>query len=325
MLIAVNFHYIRECFNAPYPSIFGVTPEQFSLQLDTLGKLANFLSLDDITDIVDGKRPLPEKSVAVTFDDGLKEQYELAWPVLQKKGIPAIFYANTRPVEDNFVTTTHKIHVIRAFTPHEVLVEALQNILKRNDLVFNMPDTKEAQAVYRYDAPEDARIKYFLNYSLDETQQESVVGQIFSELGFDQAEISKDLYMDKSMLTELAKAGCLGTHGHAHRPLGLLCDDAAINDFVTSMTKLKNWTGQNMQTLSYPFGFKEACSKVVADKAEKMGVKFAFTMERAGNKMIDAPMFMARYSTSDTFDAKKIKNIEDFWRSVKHASWFRPE
>ena len=323
MLIAINYHYIREGFDTPYPSIFGVTPEDFSFQLDVLGRSASFLSMDDIVDIVDGKRSLPDRSVVITFDDGLKEQYELAWPVLQKKGIPAIFYANTRPIEENFVTTTHKIHIVRAYTHPDELLNHLQNVLAKENLEFSLPYAHEAQKVYRYDSVENARLKFFLNHMLEEKQQEIVVGQIFQKAGFDQTNISNELYMDKSMAAELAESGCLGTHGHAHRPLGLLCNETALSDFVTSMNKLNQWTGLNMKTLSYPFGFKEACSEEVARQAEKMGIKFAFTMERAGNIKIDAPMFMARFSVSDVFDAKKSVNIEKFWEQVSHASWFR--
>ncbi|WP_291322736.1 polysaccharide deacetylase family protein [Desulfonatronospira sp.] len=323
MLIAINYHYIREHFDAPYPSIFGVTPEDFSLQLDVLGRSACFLGIDDIVDIVDGKRSLPDRAVVITFDDGLKEQYEFAWPVLQKKGIPAIFYAITRPIEESFVTTTHKIHIIRAYTHPDGLLKHLQAVLAKESLEFSLPDAHKAQKVYRYDSVENARLKFFLNHVLEEKQQELVVGQIFHKAGFDQASMSNELYMDKCMTAELAESGCLGTHGHAHRPLGLLDNENALSDFVTSMNKLSEWTGLNVTTLSYPFGFREACSKTVAHQAERMGIKFAFTLERAGNMKIDAPMFMARFSVSDIFNAKRPGNIEEFWDKVTHASWFR--
>ena len=323
MLVAINYHYIRERFDTPYPSIFGVTPEDLYLQLDVLGRSACFLSIDDIVDIVDGKRLLPDRSVVITFDDGLKEQYELAWPILQKKGIPAIFFANTRPIIDNFVTTTHKVHIIRAYTHPDELLKHLQAALAKENLVFNLPETHKAQKVYRYDSAENARLKFFLNHVLEEKQQELVVGQIFQEAGFDQVSLSNELYMDKSMTAELAESGCLGTHGHAHRPLGLLDNKTALSDFVTSMNKLNDWTGLNVKALSYPFGFREACSKAVAHQAKRMGVKFAFTMERAGNIKIDAPMFMARFSVSDIFNAKRPVNIAEFWDKVSHASWFR--
>jgi peptidoglycan/xylan/chitin deacetylase (PgdA/CDA1 family) len=324
MLIAVNFHYIRETFDAPFPSIFGVTPKEFSDQLDILGKSAKFLSSHDICDIIDKRKCMPSRAVIITFDDGLKEQYDLAWPILKEKWIPAIFFVNTRPIEENFVTTVHKIHLIRAYTSPEQVLEILTNMLKKrgNSLVF--PSKQKAKAAYKYDSDEHAQLKYFLNHMLDERERIYVVDQCFEMLGFNENQISNELYMTKEMVADLAKASALGTHGHDHLPLGLRDDATAKGDFDVSIKKLKNWTGANIISLSYPYGSQEACSVAVAEHAQRNNVKFAFTMERAGNMMIDAPMFMGRFSNNDVPGGKNCDvDNEEFWANLKHATWFR--
>ncbi|MCK9631760.1 MAG: polysaccharide deacetylase family protein [Methanoregula sp.] len=324
MLVAVNFHYIRKTFDAPFPSIFGVTPKEFSDQLDILGKTAQFLGSDDICDIIDGTKSLPPKAVVITFDDGFKEQYELAWPILKEKGIPAIFFVNTRPIEENFVPTVHKIHIIRAYTPPERFLDILISILKNRGCSLTFPSKQKAKEVYRYDSEEDAQLKYFLNYVLNETERICVVDQCFEMLGFNERRISKDLYMTKKMVAELAKAGAIGTHGHEHLPLGLQDDATAKRDFDISIQKLHQWTGEKIVSLSYPYGFREACSIDVAEHAQKKNIRFAFTMERTGNITIDAPMFIGRFSNNDVPGGKNcIVNDEEFWTGLKHATWFR--
>jgi hypothetical protein len=164
MIIAVNFHYIREQFTDPYPSIFGVTPLKFAKQLDALQQGGTtFLGIDDIIEIIDDEKTLPKRAVVITFDDGFKEQFELAWPILQRKGIPAIFYINTKPIEEDFVTLTHKIHIIRAHTEPKRLLYTLKKAL--NDENIDLPFTSKQTAtdVYKYDTPENAQLKYFLN------------------------------------------------------------------------------------------------------------------------------------------------------------------
>ena len=324
MLVAVNFHYIRESFDAPFPSIFGVTPKEFSDQLDILGKSAQFISSNDICEIIEGTKPLPPKAVIITFDDGFKEQYDLAWPILKEKGIPAIFFVNTRPIEEDFVTTVHKIHIIRAYTPPEPFLDLLISVLKKrgNSQVF--PSKQKAKGVYKYDSEKDAQLKYFLNYVLGEHERVSVVDQCFDILGFNEAQISNELYMTKEMVADLAKESALGTHGHEHLPLGLQDDITAKLDFDISIAKLQTWTGENIVSLSYPYGFQEACSIAVAEHAQRNNVSFAFTMERAGNKIIDVPMFMGRFSNSDVPGGKHCTiNNEEFWSNLKHSTWFR--
>lgn len=324
MLIAINYHYIRERFDAPYPSIFGLNPREFSAQLDLLGQSAEFLGAEDIVDILEGRKPLPPRSVVITFDDGFREQYEIAWPILQEKGIPAIFFVNTKPIEDDFVTTTHKIHLIRAYTPPNMLITMLKDIMEMENISMAFPNEKIAQSIKIYDTPENAQIKYFLNCVLTEQEQHLVIDRCFSILGFDEPQVNKDLYMTKDMIKDLAQNGALGTHGHAHRPLGLLDEKEALTDFKLSIKKIKKWTGYTISSLSFPFGFREACSEKVASYAQKCDVKFAFTMERAGNCVIDAPMFMGRFNDNDVPGGKHYGNTPThFWSELKHATWFR--
>jgi peptidoglycan/xylan/chitin deacetylase (PgdA/CDA1 family) len=323
MFIAANYHYIRDQFDEPYPSIFGVTPEQFENELDQIGQTASFIGLQDLIEIITYKKKLPEKAAVITFDDGFKEQYEIAWPVLKRKGIPAVFFVNTKPIDEEFVTITHKIHLIRAYTSAKKLVDILHVVLDKEQIDFTMPSAETAANVYRYDTPEAACLKYFLNYSLNETEQKVVIDCTFKELGFDERKISKDLYMNKHMLADLASENVLGTHGHEHRPLGLLPDRKAVDDVRTSIEKLEKWTGHRVKALSYPFGFKKACSKAVADYCKKKGVKFAFTMERAANVSTNHPYFLARMSNSDLPFQEKSGALKKFWEKVQPAKWFR--
>lgn len=323
MLIAINFHYIRDNYNEPYPSIFGITPQQFSDRLDQIGKFAEFLSIEDVVNIIEKKRKKPDKSVVITFDDGFKEQYELAWPILKKKGIPAIFFANTNPIEEKNVTTTHKIHILRAYTPPKEFQRVLEKVLREKDIEINYPDVGIAKQAYKYDEVETAKLKFFLNYSLNHDQLFEVINDMFLELNFEELEISQNLYMTKNMINELAQEGVLGTHGHTHRPLGLLPDEEASKDVETSLKKLKKWTGVSVKALSYPFGNKEACSKAVASTAAENGVKFGFTMERAGNPNLEFPLFLARYSNSDLPKDRFNNSLHNFWEKIPYAEWYR--
>ena len=45
MLIASNYHYIRNSFESKYPSIFGLTPAEFKLQVEAMAKLENLYIL----------------------------------------------------------------------------------------------------------------------------------------------------------------------------------------------------------------------------------------------------------------------------------------
>src|SRR5262245_799072 len=98
MLAAINFHYVRPRFDAPFDGIHGVTPSQLEEEIRRLARVVSFVSGRQIADAARGRTPLPERAVVVTFDDGLREQMEHALPVLNRLGVPAMFFVNTAPI-----------------------------------------------------------------------------------------------------------------------------------------------------------------------------------------------------------------------------------
>ena len=50
------------------------------------------ITLDDLDGFLSGDRPIPERAVVVTIDDGYRSTYDLALPILEKLGLPATLY-----------------------------------------------------------------------------------------------------------------------------------------------------------------------------------------------------------------------------------------
>lgn len=70
-----------------------VPPEKFDWQMAYLKTQGyTVVSMDDVADFVQGGRSLPPKPVAITFDDGYRDNYLYAWPVLKKHGFCATIY-----------------------------------------------------------------------------------------------------------------------------------------------------------------------------------------------------------------------------------------
>jgi peptidoglycan/xylan/chitin deacetylase (PgdA/CDA1 family) len=72
-----------------------VTRAAFRAQLRYLRRFYTVMSLDDLVEHLHRGRPLPPRSVAITFDDGYRDNYTQAYPLLRAEGIPATFYVTT--------------------------------------------------------------------------------------------------------------------------------------------------------------------------------------------------------------------------------------
>ncbi|MEO8558324.1 MAG: polysaccharide deacetylase family protein [Rhodospirillales bacterium] len=300
MLIAANFHYVRPSFAAPFPSIFGVTPDDFRRQLEALGRAGEFVGAAQIAAAIDGVKKLPPSAIAITFDDGLAEQYTAAWPVLQDMGIPAVFYVNTRCIAEATVETVHKIHLMRAQVAPATILARLDQFATEHGIDLAAIDTANATKQYKYDSPDNARLKYLLNFGLSAHQQAAFVDKVLhAELAFDEAAASRALYMTPRQVRELDAQAAIGSHAHSHVVLGQLPDAAADYQVRRSMELLSGWDCRNVISFSYPYGSLEACSRAAADSAATCGLRFAFTMERAGNADLRQPMFLARFANND--------------------------
>ena len=91
-----------------------VSPEQFEAQIRALAEAGyTGISFDELQAYVLRGEPLPEKPVVITFDDGYRSNYTLAYPILQKYGMKAtIFAIGVSFGKDHYKDTDYTI------TPH---------------------------------------------------------------------------------------------------------------------------------------------------------------------------------------------------------------
>ena len=71
------------------------TPEQFALQMKLVKTLFSPVSLQDVLDWRETERPLPRRPALVTFDDGYKDNGDVAWPIMRDLGIPGVVFLAT--------------------------------------------------------------------------------------------------------------------------------------------------------------------------------------------------------------------------------------
>lgn len=74
---------------------YSVTPEEFRRQVEYLRENYKIVSLDEMVDYAKGKRMLPKKAVAITFDDGYHDFYLNVYPFFRRNKLPATVFATT--------------------------------------------------------------------------------------------------------------------------------------------------------------------------------------------------------------------------------------
>lgn len=70
------------------------------------------ISLDQLLDFLEFKRQLPEKSVVLTFDDGWRSFYDIAFPILRDYGFPATLFVRTDFIDEKKAMSWEQINVL---------------------------------------------------------------------------------------------------------------------------------------------------------------------------------------------------------------------
>jgi peptidoglycan/xylan/chitin deacetylase (PgdA/CDA1 family) len=88
------YHAIADLRGDPVLSEYGVAPELFVAQLDSLARHGwEFVDLDAVLVWLRGEGSLPRRAVLVSFDDAYSDLLEVAAPLLGEREIPAVVFA----------------------------------------------------------------------------------------------------------------------------------------------------------------------------------------------------------------------------------------
>lgn len=92
--VVLGYHAIASLPDDPVLGRYCVAPERFAAQLDRLARTGwNFVDLDAVLAALRGERTLPRRAVLVTFDDAYEDLLQVAAPILEARGIPAVAFA----------------------------------------------------------------------------------------------------------------------------------------------------------------------------------------------------------------------------------------
>lgn len=74
---------------------YGVTAKDFKRQMAYIKKYFTVVSLEQVVRYAKGELDLPDKSVAITLDDGYADTYHAVFPIIKKQALPLTVFLTT--------------------------------------------------------------------------------------------------------------------------------------------------------------------------------------------------------------------------------------
>lgn len=257
----LSYHRVAQPAESPW-SLPAVTPENFEKQISYLRKYHEILPIEVLVRSVQEGKPFPERAVVITFDDGYKDNFTRAYPILRKYNVPATISLTTANIDNREPFWWDKIGFAIWNTP-------LRSIDLNGLGIYRLRSrTERLQTIYRITRelarkPEKAR-NYIANTILD------VSGIPIP------ADLGEEILLSWDDVLNMKDNGIsFGAHTVTHPNLSESILNEARIEIIESKITLEDKLEQKIKVFCYPNG---DFTLQVAEIVEEAGFDCALTL-----------------------------------------------
>lgn len=244
---------------------FPATPiELFQRQMEYLLRNFYILSLDDAVDML-RQKSLPDNALVITFDDGYKDVYVHAFPILKTLSIPATLFL-----------TTGSIGSGKALW-HDRVFSAFRNTAEK-DLKAYPDETRHYRLhTLEYKLAAQTEILRYLR-SLDNSKRELYIRRLTDMLKVDDTRELPDLMLDWQEVKKMSRHGItIGSHTITHPILSRIDLIEAQSEICESKKEIESKLGCPITTFAYPNGKSSDYNNDVISILKETGYSCAVT------------------------------------------------
>jgi peptidoglycan/xylan/chitin deacetylase (PgdA/CDA1 family) len=261
---------VRELAGAAIPASL-TSRRTFERHLDWIGRRRRFVSLDELGAMLSGKGDLGEPVAAITFDDGYRNVFDCALPVLRRKGIPAAFFV----VTDLIGTTRPHLHdhlhllLSRAYAGWRRGPRELPRLLQALGLRLPWAEAGRPEC-----SGPLAALPALLR-DLAQSDLRRLADALEGESGADERALEALRPPTWEMLVEMRRTGfTIGSHTRSH---GLLTNEdreKVLEELGGSRRELERRLGAVVEHFAYPGGFFD---RAAVRSVRESGFRYGYT------------------------------------------------
>ena len=221
----------------------------------------DFISLDQLNDIILSKI-LPTKPFLVfTIDDGYLDNYINALPVFEKYEVPFCIFVATDFIEKKAILWWDCI---------EDLIMTNDSIVVGDGSVYPCKTFQQRWDTFRY-----LRERIL---KLDQSHLEEDLNRMFANYSIDWYKPIKQKGMTWEQVRQLANHPLctIGGHTVTHPALNKLSFDEAKREIQEGIMKIEKEIGQSVNYFAYPYGTPNEIGAREVSIIEELGIKMAF-------------------------------------------------
>lgn len=266
--IVVTLHHVQPERRTSFEpnALLSVTPDfldRFIVHFRESGW--RFVSVDEL--LLGSDRAGDPRRIALTLDDGLRDNAEHAWPVFKRHAVPFTIY-----VCPGFCDRTA-----------ELWWEALERIIAGTDSL-SLDEEGPGELATRSPAEKHRAFRLWakwLTNDADEVRQRVAIRKLAAKYGLDLSALAAELVMDWDEVRAIAADPLctIGAHTMTHSALARLPADQALREMAESADRIEREIGRRPTTIAFPYGYPAAAGAREAQLAGQAGFSASFTTQ----------------------------------------------
>lgn len=261
-VLALNYHRIGSAANSNYDhGLWSADADSFAWQLDYLRSRLDIITFEQLPEVLSRRRG---RYALITFDDGYRDNYEVAFPILEAAGVKATFFVATGYIDQPEIPWWDEIAwLVRTSERDRIDLPGWLDQPVR----FDDPDREQAVRCL---------LRRYKQLPADQTTTfvDAVAGACQRpRCSSDQG---RRLWMSWDMLREMNAAGmAIGAHTVSHPVLANLDESRQQHEIDQSSRRIESELKQPVTLFSYPVGGLEHFNDTTRSCLQRAGMRYA--------------------------------------------------
>ncbi len=290
----IMFHHFHDNKNHSI-SQGSIDKEEFNKIINFIGR-KNILDADIFLEKFQNKK-LKEREVCITFDHGMKCQFDIAVPILEDYKIKSFFFPHTSIFEGTLDLEVFRYFRTNFFENVNEFYKNFYEIFDQNLTTFfekHIEEIDETKKKFPFYSNEDIKFRLVRDKILTQNSYEKIMILMISAKKIDHKDLHEKVNFQKDDLINLDKLGHLiGLHSHSHPTLlEKLSYREQKNEYEKNLSIITNILGKpknEIKYMSHPSGsYNDETLKILKDLGIDLGFKQIMSIEpKKGMKKIN--------------------------------------
>ncbi len=233
---------------------------------------------------------LPRRPMIITFDDGYRDNYTHAFPILKKWGLPATIFLTSGHIGTNEPFWFEKV----AYWIKKTEARSLK--LVSDGRVYEYALGKDRGRVIK-DVQD-------LIKSVDENTHKNLISSLEHEAGVEIGSTDEVMPLSWKEVLEMSASGMeFGAHSATHINMAAQADGILQREVFSSKHAIERRIKKPVTVFSYPFGGGKAFSKRTEECIRDAGFKFAVSYVDGINSIADLKRFEMKRVCIERYDS----------------------